>query len=459
MRCIVTGVIEILGAQPWEVAKIKEYLSVDDPAYYQKIRINPKAKFFLSPQFTYYAQTKSDPGRLVAPRGIAGWLNQQFKPTWEIKTQKAPHDFKPKEDITLRPNQVGIPEEVVKASQGLIVLPTGYGKTIVGLEVVRLLGQRTLVIVPKLPIKEMWVNDIQRYFGVDPRRDDSPIHVVTPSFILSRAKRGSFDGSVYGLVLYDECHGAVADGARKIWQHLPAHHRYGLTGTLDRTDGQGPAIPFYFGPVLVERNQTLASPMVVLSNYRGGGAVDVYHKMIEAQVTDPDRNKAIAELVSGLKGKTLVLTKRVIHYGLLAKLIHGKRVVVINSDDNKAEAKATMQALRDGSKPFDVILGTMSLLGTGVDIPSLDTLVIAGDLKSSVLHKQAAGRILRLFKGKNDPTIYDIVDIDNPILFKQAKARQKVYKELNWPTSVCPLTTQGTKHLFPQDLLHLFETS
>lgn len=458
MRAVVTGTLELTDLKPWEEQKIKDYLSIDDPAYYQKIRINPKAKFFLSPQFHHYVQKRNQTGRLVAPRGIAGWLRRSFEASWEVKTVKAPYEYTWQEEIVLRENQKGLVEDVIRQPQGLIVLPTGFGKSIIALKLIKELGQRALIIVPKKPIQEAFLSDIQRYFGFDARAAESPIHVRTPAFIASRIKRNDFDGSAYGCVIYDECHGVAADGARKLFDSLPAHYRYGLTGTLDRSDGQGPAIAFYFGEVLVERHQTLARPKVVINHYRGGGAVDVYHKMTEAMATDENRNQAIAELVETLPGKTLVLTKRVVHYGLIAEKIKGKKVIVLNSDDNAKEAKERLRALRDGSEPFDVILGTFSLLGTGTDIPSLDTLVLAGDLKSSVLHKQAAGRILRLFEGKKEPVIHDIVDIDNPILFRQAKARQKVYNELNWPTSVCPMKTQGVISLFPKDLLHLFDT-
>lgn len=456
MRCIVDGQIKIYGALPHEAKLIKTHLSIDDPEYHRKLRINPKARYYLSPQFKFYEDKATV---LTVPRGIGKWLVETFPAaSFEVNTVTAPYDFELLEPITLRPNQVGVPELVAKSIQGLAVLPTGFGKTIVALAVIKALGQRALVLAPTTPIKEQFLADIQKYFGINANKDDAPIQVRTPQWVNSRAKAGKFDGSAFGLVIYDECDGSVADGARRVWKHLPARFRYGLTGTLDRTDGKGPAIPFYFGDTLVERDQDLAyAPRIILHHYDGGGAVDVYHKMTKEVSEDPERNLGIVDLVERGK-KTLILTKRVEHYKALTAMMPAHlKAYAIDSDANKKERAALLGSFRDGSADFDVLLSTYSLLGRGADIPSLDTLVLAGDLKSHVLQRQAAGRILRLFKGK-EPVIHDIVDINNPILFKQAKARKKVYDSKNWPTSVCPMKAT-TQSLFPKDLQHLFATT
>jgi superfamily II DNA or RNA helicase len=453
MKCIVTGVIEIYGATQAEARQIKEHLSVDDPEYHKKLRINPKARFYLSPQYKFYEEKA---GVLTVPRGIGKWLVNTFPAAaFEVNTVTATHEYEFAEPIVLRENQVGVPEAIVAARQGLAVLPTGFGKTIIGLSVIKALGQRALVLAPTTPVKEQFIEDIKKYFGFNPNRADAPIHVRTPQWVNSHAKRGDFDGSRYGVVIYDECDGAVADGARRVWKYLPARFRYGFTGTLDRTDGKGPAIPFYFGDTLVERTETLIAPRIILHQYGGGGAIDAYHKMTQELSEDQERNEGIAALVERGK-KTLILTKRVEHYKALAAMMpSGTKAFPIDSDANKKERAELLASFRNGTADFDVLLSTYALLGRGADIPSLDTLILAGDLKSHVLQRQAAGRILRLFEGK-EPVIHDIVDVSNPILFKQAKARQKVYKSKNWPTSVCPMKST-TQSLFPKDLRHLFE--
>ena len=79
----------------------------------------------------------------------------------------------------------------------------------------------------------------------------------------------------------------------------------------------------------------------------------------------------------------------------------------------------------------------MQLLGTGFDLPSLDRLILVGDMKSDVLTVQTTGRILRLLEGKN-PIIYDMCDEKNGILKNQYMQRKKLYKEKNWKLEYHP---------------------
>ena len=96
------------------------------------------------------------------------------------------------------------------------------------------------------------------------------------------------------------------------------------------------------------------------------------------------------------------------------------------------EDKNLIASLRNGSIPFNIILGTTSLLATGTNIPQLDTLIIAGDLKSDVLAEQGIGRITRIHKGKQKPKVIDIADRKNIFFKKQAEIRKEFYKSMGW---------------------------
>jgi superfamily II DNA or RNA helicase len=85
-----------------------------------------------------------------------------------------------------------------------------------------------------------------------------------------------------------------------------------------------------------------------------------------------------------------------------------------------------------GEYEFKAIFGTTSLLAVGFDLPALDTLIITGDIKSSVLTTQSAGRILRLFAGKPTPKILDLWDNKNQIFSRQFYERKKVYESKKW---------------------------
>lgn len=462
MRGIISGEIVLTGYTSNEAAKIREHLSIDDPDYHKRIRMNPRARHFLSPQVKYYEETKD--GRLIVPRGAGEWLRENFRIAWEDRSRKSPAPKFPEFKGRLRTYQEGLGEAVAARRQGLLVLSTGFGKTVVGLYVASLLKQRTLVLCPNTAICEQFRNDVKTFLGIEAgRKGDEDAVIVVETIQAVTASVRTLETvwlQSFGLVIYDEAQGSPALKARGIWRHIPAFYRYGLTATPDRTDGQGAAIWFLFGETLVERTLERAKPRVQLHNYQGAPGLGVYHEMIAELVEDEERNIAIAELIAKQKRKTIVLTKRIKHYEEIATHLPRKlRVFVIESKLSPKKRQETLDYLRQNLDSFDVILGTFSLLGAGLDIPALDCLVIAGDLKSPVLTRQAIGRIERLMEGKPDPIVHDIVDINNPILYRQAKFRQKLYREHVWPTTVCPLSSKTSSTLSDDRLRSLFSGS
>ena len=158
--------------------------------------------------------------------------------------------------------------------------------------------------------------------------------------------------------------------------------------------------------------------------------------MITKQVEDKGRNLLIADIVDHEVNdgrKILILTKRIKHYEKIAELLPPEyNQFSIASKDQLKKRDELLHELRENKREFDVILGTYSMLSTGTDIPVLDTLIFAGDLRSDVLQEQSAGRVLRLFGDKQHPKIIDIIDNKNGILNHQAISRIRFYKRQEW---------------------------
>ena len=155
-------------------------------------------------------------------------------------------------------------------------------------------------------------------------------------------------------------------------------------------------------------------------------------------VENKSRTKLLAGIVLGelLQGrKILVLTKRIKMYENVREILpEMDGVYFIDSKD--PERDELLKGFKDGSFEYKAIFGTISLLGTGFDLPSADTLILAGDVKSSVLTVQICGRVLRLFKGKPTPKIIDFADMSNIILRRQFYERKKVYESKRWPIKI-----------------------
>ncbi len=95
-----------------------------------------------------------------------------------------------------------------------------------------------------------------------------------------------------------------------------------------------------------------------------------------------------------------------------------------------------IQALRTEAKDFQVLIGTYGLFSTGVDIPALDTVILAmstkvdGDYDATLI--QSVGRILRLHNDKLRPVVVDLDDNLNKIMHRHHLSRMTVYKREGW---------------------------
>ena len=245
------------------------------------------------------------------------------------------------------------------------------------------------------------------------------------------------------VLFVDECQSAVTDKTISILESFKPTRMYGFTATpmRNKDDGKTPVIGFYFGRRIVDFSLKQLSPTVHIlraSSIPGHKPIPVtpdYNDMIQIMIGDEVRNNFVMNLavIQAYAGrKVLVLTKRIEHakflYLALPNDLKGTHCI-LSEDKDRSEKLAL---LKKNLLPFTIIVGTTSLLSVGTDIPALDTLFLPCDMKAEVLTIQSAGRILRLFDGKEDPQIIDVWDDTNVILSNQHYERKKVYKAKQW---------------------------
>lgn len=441
MQIIRTGVITIYDPPKHLYDAITEALSLRNPSYEQACRANPRARFTITPTIPYWKWDKKQRtltiGRGAYPRLMRYLERSRDEYVLDDRTVRPPMADTPRMTPKLREYQQGVPDLVAAQlriqGDGVLRCDTGFGKTVVSLQVANLLNVRTLVIVPKTDLKTQFESTRDDLFAFG----ESNVEVVTVQKIMRDMNGWRTRANDFGLVIFDECHLAVPAKSRAAVEIFNAQYRLGLTGTARRTDGQGEAIFFTFGPVVVDKKMPRIDPKIRLIEYLNPLIGEDYAAIIDEQVNDPARNEFIADVAASQARqgrKVLILTKRVEHYKIIDQHLkdYGVAVEMLESSTNRGERDATMRRLRDNPNTYQILLGTFSLLSTGTDIPSLDTLIIAGDLKSDVLAEQSAGRILRLFSGKQDPLIIDFQDRGNKILRRQARLRQDTYEGLGW---------------------------
>lgn len=432
--------------------KLKQALTLPNPMYETLRRMGNKRALYACPKvFRYYEEDK-ETNEIIVGRGmlrrIRDYMEKQGSPLYvtDQRVTRGPGYKGVQSTIELREYQYGVIEEIKQQEEGIIRLDTGFGKTIIAIKLIAELGEKCIFIVPRTSLLEQFKTEAAKWLGVEVgvvgagQEDVRDITVATIQTLVRRPALVAELSGVFGLQIVDECHTVIPEKSRKAVEAFKPKYRYGLTATPRRTDKQGDALEFLFGPIVVDRELPKANPSVRMErlNHDSYTAYE-YAEIISKQTSDTLRNRRIADIVreeTARGRRVLVLTKRIIHFEAIREICLETEdpehcIEVASRTSSKARADL-LADLRSGARPFNSIFGTFSLLSTGVDIPSLDTIIFAGDLKSDVLTEQAVGRVRRIFEDKQDPLIIDIWDTGNKVLYRQGLARKKFYEEKNW---------------------------
>lgn len=310
----------------------------------------------------------------------------------------------------------------------MVQLPCGYGKTILAIAIAVHLRRRTMILVHKEFLMEQWIKRIQSFVPAAKigKLQQNKIQIEGKDFIVGMVQ--SVSGRDYprellqsiGLLIVDESHHMAAQFFSKAIPKIPCKYVVGLSATPRRADGLQRLLQWSMGKIafaVTRKVEKVAVAQIVYDQgqqkeikTRGGDALKP--QMLNALVTERPRNAVLLEILVKLmsynksgKRKVIVLSDRLEHLDLLmgsAKIALGAQ----NYSYGKYIGGMTEQQ-RDQSAECDMIFGTFSMASEALDIPALDTLVLASP-KYDV--EQAVGRILRPCYGKMTPLVIDIVD-------------------------------------------------
>jgi superfamily II DNA or RNA helicase len=142
---------------------------------------------------------------------------------------------------------------------GVVVLPTGAGKTAVAVEAIERVGRSTLIVVPTLALLKQWYSVLSDSFGSSVTvgllgggyHEVTPLTVTTYDSAYIHAERY---GDRFALVVYDEVHHLPAPKNAMIPKMLLAPYSLGLTATPERPDGGHELLPDLVGPIVYRRS-------------------------------------------------------------------------------------------------------------------------------------------------------------------------------------------------------------
>ncbi|WP_341327486.1 DEAD/DEAH box helicase [Methylotuvimicrobium sp. KM2] len=415
MKAIISDKTYLTGLGDDQIKFIQKSLIIPNPKYTDAIR-QGRRPFGIDRTIELYEST--DDG-LVIPRGI------HLDGLIDIDDRRHSHPVEIETSIEPRAYQERALSAMLETGGGVLVAPTGSGKTTIGIELAARLRQRCLVLVKSLDLARQWQGAIKKFTGLDAGligggewREGDQFTIATVQTLIKH--QGSLD---YGLLICDECHNAPANQVYAVINRQAAKYRFGLSATPQRRDNLEALMFASLGPVCAEIEQHEVEgavlPVVVKTvECDFTGDPQSWSEFLQMLSDDPERNKLIVNSAIKASRKTgvAILTATVDHaerltamieqQGLDAVLLHGKLPA-------KQKAEAMQRA-----ETANLIIGTLSLLSEGIDWPHVGA-VIFGAPVSAVIDKnipaatrliQSIGRARRPYPGKQRAFVLDIVD-------------------------------------------------
>jgi superfamily II DNA or RNA helicase len=230
----------------------------------------------------------------------------------------------------------------------------------------------------------------------------------------------------FKVVIGDEAHRYKATSLKYIMESLTnCPYRFGLTGTLDDVPLNQLTIEGLFGPkhqIVTSRdliNMGYNSEMdiqALVLNYpdpiRKAHAKDDYQTEISFLCTNSMRNRYIENLALTRKGNTILLFQRVQEHGKpLFESLSKKCKVPIYYVSGEVEGQDREEIRQIVDKHENsLIVASVGTFSTGIDIPSINNIIVASPTKSIIRVVQTIGRGLRKTKTKDRCVLFDIAD-------------------------------------------------
>lgn len=345
-------------------------------------------------------------------------------------------------------------KKMLSIKSGVLQASAGSGKTLIGIEVIKRIGHNALWLCGKTDLLNQTIERIHKLYPNLPvgKITDGEIKMVNNGITVSTVQTlVNVDSDVYkdafDVVVVDECHACVSTPTNlkmfgKVVERIAARYKFGLTATPNRSDTMikcmyailGCTPNGEFAPIhIIEKDKTntltakhirvdLDTPFSY-DSLDESGMLD-YNGLVEFLGRNQDRNLAIVNNVIKVMDKhqkQLVLCMRKEQCETINNMLQerGVKSVLLMGDVAKGKRKKILTGITD----WNVIVGTVSLVKEGLDVPELSCLHWAMVLGDKVATIQSAGRIERVYENKPEPEIYDYVDINYPYCIGKWKKR------------------------------------
>jgi superfamily II DNA or RNA helicase len=342
--------------------------------------------------------------------------------------------------------------------RGVVVLPTGAGKSHVALMAIDAKLRSALVVAPTLDLVRQWYDLLRLSFGAPVGVIGGGDYSVEPLTVTTYDSAHLYMehlGDKFGLIVFDECHHLPGDVYGYAARFCLAPYRLGLSATPERADGRHAELDELIGPLVYRRDikemtgeylaeydvervtvelspEELSQYQEARSIYRnfvssagirmaekdgwsrfiiqsarspqGRRAMEAYQRQRTLAFTAPSKLEYVEHLLHQHRAdKTIIFTQdNATAYAISRRFL----VPVITHQTKVTERSAILSGLTDGTY---TAIATSKVLNEGVDVPEANVAIIVSGSASVREHVQRLGRILRKKKDGTRAVLYELV--------------------------------------------------
>jgi DNA excision repair protein ERCC-3 len=321
----------------------------------------------------------------------------------------------------------------VEGGNGVVVLPCGAGKTVVGIGVMHAVGTKTLILTTNTVAVRQWRDeildktelrpeDVGEYTGDE--KNVRPVTITTYQMLTWRRSRtdsfehfGLFSRENWGLVIYDEVHLLPAPIFR-VTAELQARRRLGLTATLVREDGKEDEVFCLIGPKrydvpwkVLEGQGFIAAATCTEVRVPLAESLKSSYVMADARrkfrvaSENPAKFDVVRRLIDAHpQGRILIIGQFIQQLTSLAAAL---KVPLITGKTPTADRERLYDAFRTGAER---ILMVSKVGNFAIDLPDANVAIqISGTFGSRQEEAQRLGRILRPKSDGSAAAFYAVV--------------------------------------------------
>ncbi len=358
-------------------------------------------------------------------------------------------DFKGKlRDIQQAPIDAFIDNVITKKKLGgIISVPCGFGKTIMAIYVACYFKKKTLFISHKDFLNEQFITSIKTFVPnarigkIKQSKIDIENKDIVIATLQSLAIR-EYDSKIFndfGLVIIDECHHIASEVFSRAFRKMNIRITLGLSATLNRKDGLRKVFEWYLGKS-VYKIKTDVNDCDMIVNLHKYFVHDIEYSYVKTMYNGTPNIVAMVNNICNYKPRTIFIIN------LLKDVLKKepeRKILILSERKNQLKDIEELIAKDEiasygyyvgGMKMSDldisatkqIILATYQMSSEGLNIPTLNTVILASPISDI---QQSVGRILREKKTerKYKPLCIDIFDDFSLFKFKGYK-RIKYYK-------------------------------